>query len=696
MTLSLLPSSALASDQNDSGATAGAVVEALQTAQTQENQSEAEPLTASTNDSDQNDEVTTYATTSDLTTSECDPCHSILYTYSTTVDSGTIRYVSQHPSSKYFQGVKYWGEKPIKEKKTKWLCKSADVSMALSYLGVDMLPKDIMGICSDNKCLNRDWGTTKHCKNLATSDTKKNFLLAVDNYLNGGGVYSPPIIRLENEAYKKSGQHFVVVLSRKDSSTYQILDPYQDKIWDLTVEGDTLKYYYGAERTSPITEVYQYYLEQETAIKDASKPQTMKEGSIFAPTGVLYGDQTITKVTVGCYDMEGTAQECCYQTAKPNSVGYDLANMNNKLKFSDLTPGVYKYVVQATVNGTQKTYLSKYFVVLSTGKTVNNATFYFDNRSDIKYCAVPTGESNGNNVDMRVTRNTESAYMRLRAKYVSDGYYTLQILGSGKYLTVYKSANVSGTRMIQNSMVKRDGQYWQILPTGNGNYYLVPKCATGCCLTLTDATATEGVKMQIKTANHKTPKSWLLRYVRPLITTTRNTTQGVQLKWGAITGASGYRIYRKATSATSWTRVKTITSGSTTSWTDADLSNGTLYDYTMRAVYDKKVSPSCPAKNILRLNALGIKTLKNPSQQKITLTWNANTKADGYQICYATAENFQNNKTVTVAGKKNLSKELVGLTKGKTYYLKVRAYKTVSGEKYYSGWSTPKSLKIVR
>lgn len=640
--------------------------------------------------SDSQDRGATTLSTSDngVMASSYDPYASVLYTYATEVDSGLIRYVAQKPTSSYYR-TSYWGSWAGEQ--TKWLCKSADVSMMLSYLGIEMLPKDIMSKCSDNTCMNRDWGEAKH-------DSSLSFEQAMNNYLNGGGSYSPPMIRLTNDCFKKSGQHFVLVISKKSANTYEVLDPYQNDIWEMSVSGNKItKFKWGSKTySSTFTNIYQYSLDQETKLTEASKPTTMKAGTIFAPTGVLSGSQTISKVTAGCYDMTGQMQSCCYQTAEPDTVGYDLAAMSNKLKFNELTPGVYKYVVQATVAGETKTYLSTYFVVLASGKTVDNATFYLDNGGNIKYCAVPKGKSNSNCANMCVTRNTESAYMRFQAKYVGSGYYTLQNLGSGKYLTVYKSTNASGTRVIQYSMVKRDGQYWQILPTGNGNYYLVPKCAPGCCLTLSQATVTDGVGMQIKTANHNVCKSWLLRYVRPLLTSTSNTASGIQVKWGTISGATGYRIYRKANSDTSWTRVKIITSGKTESWTDTKVTNGARYTYTMRAIYNKAYSPICPTRTALRLTAPVIESLKNTAKQQLTITWYGSSKADGYQVCYATARSFQNNKTVTVNGSKTRSKNLVGLTKGKVYYLKVRSYKTVSGVKYYSAWSSQKALQITK
>ncbi len=41
-----------------------------------------------------------------------------------------------------------------------------------------------------------------------------------------------------------------------------------------------------------------------------------------------------------------------------------------------------------------------------------------------------------------------------------------------------------------------------------------------------------------------------------------------------------------------------------------------------------------------------------------------------------------------------VSKTISSLTKGKTYYVRIRTYKTVSGTKYYSAWSSTKSVKI--
>ena len=55
-------------------------------------------------------------------------------------------------------------------------------------------------------------------------------------------------------------------------------------------------------------------------------------------------------------------------------------------------------------------------------------------------------------------------------------------------------------------------------------------------------------------------------------------------------------------------------------------------------------------------------------------------------------QQLKNAKTVTVKGK--TSRVIKNLKKGKTYYVRVRTYKTVDKVKYYSGWCGKKKVKI--
>ena len=66
----------------------------------------------------------------------------------------------------------------------------------------------------------------------------------------------------------------------------------------------------------------------------------------------------------------------------------------------------------------------------------------------------------------------------------------------------------------------------------------------------------------------------------------------------------------------------------------------------------------------------------------------------GYQIVCATDKKFSKNVVKTTVNGESLSKTVTGLKKGKTYYVKVRAYKTVNGKKIYGLYSSVRKQKV--
>jgi len=79
--------------------------------------------------------------------------------------------------------------------------------------------------------------------------------------------------------------------------------------------------------------------------------------------------------------------------------------------------------------------------------------------------------------------------------------------------------------------------------------------------------------------------------------------------------------------------------------------------------------------------------------KRFTAKWKKQTsQTSGYQIRYSLKSNMSGSKTVTIGGNKNISKVVKNLKAKKKYYVQVRTYKTVSGTKYYSGWSAKKAV----
>lgn len=99
--------------------------------------------------------------------------------------------------------------------------------------------------------------------------------------------------------------------------------------------------------------------------------------------------------------------------------------------------------------------------------------------------------------------------------------------------------------------------------------------------------------------------------------------------------------------------------------------------------------------------------IKNKKKNTLTIAINASKfEKDGYKIQYSTSKKFKKAKTITIKStKKKLNKKIKKLKKGKTYYIRVRAYRvydpsqygsTDSKETFYSKWSKTKKIKITK
>lgn len=90
-----------------------------------------------------------------------------------------------------------------------------------------------------------------------------------------------------------------------------------------------------------------------------------------------------------------------------------------------------------------------------------------------------------------------------------------------------------------------------------------------------------------------------------------------------------------------------------------------------------------------------LKSIKNLKGKKIKVIIKSKIKtANGYEIRYSKKSSMAAAKKVVLKKNSILSKTISKLTKGKKYYVQVRAYKTVDGKKYYSKWSAKKAVKI--
>ena len=81
------------------------------------------------------------------------------------------------------------------------------------------------------------------------------------------------------------------------------------------------------------------------------------------------------------------------------------------------------------------------------------------------------------------------------------------------------------------------------------------------------------------------------------------------------------------------------------------------------------------------------------SNKAFTAKWDK-VMYSGYQLQYSTSKNFKKATSVYIDSPRTLSKKVSKLSSKKTYYVRVRAYKTVEKRKAYGKWSNVKSVKV--
>lgn len=90
---------------------------------------------------------------------------------------------------------------------------------------------------------------------------------------------------------------------------------------------------------------------------------------------------------------------------------------------------------------------------------------------------------------------------------------------------------------------------------------------------------------------------------------------------------------------------------------------------------------------VYNLSKPKVSTPTSPKKKQIKAKWNKVTGAKGYVAQFSTSKSFSKvSKSITTS---SLTATYTSATKGKYYYVRVRAYtKTGLGNKIYSSWST--------
>ena len=114
----------------------------------------------------------------------------------------------------------------------------------------------------------------------------------------------------------------------------------------------------------------------------------------------------------------------------------------------------------------------------------------------------------------------------------------------------------------------------------------------------------------------------------PVLGSTTNRSDGVEITWNAVPGADGYRVYRDEGSG--WKAIADVT---TTKYTDKKVTSGTSYKYTVRAMKSGKLASGFDAKGLTRIfYAQPVLKTATSEGDGIKVTWAASKGAPMYRV----------------------------------------------------------------
>ena len=123
---------------------------------------------------------------------------------------------------------------------------------------------------------------------------------------------------------------------------------------------------------------------------------------------------------------------------------------------------------------------------------------------------------------------------------------------------------------------------------------------------------------------------------------------------------------------------------------ESEAANGTIVGSRVRKA-DKMVQVKGKK---YRVKTPEFKSLKSKKKRTCTLTWKVDKTCSGYQIYYSTNKKFKGAKKLLINKKTTKTKTIKNLRSKKTYYVKIRAYKTIGGKRYYGNFSIIRKIKV--
>lgn len=212
----------------------------------------------------------------------------------------------------------------------------------------------------------------------------------------------------------------------------------------------------------------------------------------------------------------------------------------------------------------------------------------------------------------RLATVTSTNYTDKKAVGGSSYYYTVKAV-SGKIVSAHNSTGLSikflsvpSVTSISNT-TKGISVKWGSVKGASG-YYIYRKVSGDKSWTrIAELTGTSYTDKNVKngttyvytvkaisgsTVSAYNSTGWSLKFISaPKLSTPTSAKSGITVKWGKVSGASGYYVYRKIGTG-SYELIATVKNGSTVSYKDKNVKKNVTYTYTVRA-YKGSAKSAC-------------------------------------------------------------------------------------------------------
>ena len=163
--------------------------------------------------------------------------------------------------------------------------------------------------------------------------------------------------------------------------------------------------------------------------------------------------------------------------------------------------------------------------------------------------------------------------------------------------------------------------------------------------------------------------------------------RALSVSWSGVTNATGFDIWWKKSSVSSWSK-KSISTGDATTYTITGLTNGTAYTVQVRATNRHAQNTEgqwSGQENATTLPGQVTGVSVNPGVRALSVSWSGVTNATGYKVQWKSGRENWSSSRQNTESKPNpyepppTSSSIMGLTGGVTYAVRVIAYNADGG-----------------